>query len=132
MSPRCNFPRNSRVTSFQGPELADVVHKRLQIKTSANRPGFRSDVPSSGERYGEHLLGVNPRFEGLHPLFNDRCNSGRPSDMTETGQIIFMVMTIIALAALASMPSWGTAILLMGILGAWAFSGLWKTGQRSK
>jgi hypothetical protein len=30
--------------------------------------------------------------------------------MTETGQIIFMVMAIIALASLASMPSWGTAI----------------------
>jgi hypothetical protein len=52
--------------------------------------------------------------------------------MIEAGQIILMVMAIIALAALASMPSWGIAILLMGILGAWAFSGLWKTGQRSK
>jgi len=52
--------------------------------------------------------------------------------MIEPGQIIFMVMAIIAIAALASMPSWWTAILLMGILGAWAFSGLWKTGQQSK
>jgi hypothetical protein len=59
-------------------------------------------------------------------------NSGRASDMIEPGQIIFMVMAIIALSALASMPSWGTAILLVGILGAWAFSGLWKTGQRSR
>jgi hypothetical protein len=52
--------------------------------------------------------------------------------MIEAGQIIFMVMAIIALAALASMPSWGTAILLVEILGAWAFSGLWKAGQRSR
>ena len=54
------------------------------------------------------------------------CHSGRASDMIEPGQIIFMVMAIIALAALASMPSWWTAILLVGILGGWAFSGLWK------
>ena len=46
--------------------------------------------------------------------------------MIEPGQIIIMVMAIIALAALASMPSWWTAILLVGILGGWAFSGLWK------
>jgi hypothetical protein len=50
--------------------------------------------------------------------------------MIETGQIIFLVMAIIAPAALASMPSWWTAILLAIILGAWAFSGLWKKGQR--
>jgi hypothetical protein len=50
--------------------------------------------------------------------------------MIEPGQIICMVMVIIALAALASMPSWWTAVLLVGILGGWAFSGLWKTGLR--
>ena len=32
--------------------------------------------------------------------------------MIEPGQIIFMVTAIIALAALASMPSWWTAILV--------------------
>ena len=50
--------------------------------------------------------------------------------MIETGQIIFLVWAIIAFGALAAAPSWWTAILLVGVLGAWAFNEIWKKGQR--
>ena len=36
--------------------------------------------------------------------------------MIETGQIILLVMAIIAFGALAAAPSWWTAILLVGVL----------------
>jgi hypothetical protein len=39
--------------------------------------------------------------------------------MIETGQIIFLVWAIIAFGALAAAPSGWTAILLVGVLGAW-------------
>jgi hypothetical protein len=50
--------------------------------------------------------------------------------MIETGQIIFLVWAIIAVGALAAAPSWWTAILLVGVLGAWAFNEIRKKGQR--
>jgi hypothetical protein len=46
--------------------------------------------------------------------------------MIETGQIIFLVFAIIAFGALARAPSWWTALLLVAVLGAWAFSAIWK------
>jgi hypothetical protein len=50
--------------------------------------------------------------------------------MIDTGQIIFMVLTIIVVGALAAAPSWWTAILLVAVLGAWAFNEIRKNGQR--
>jgi hypothetical protein len=50
--------------------------------------------------------------------------------MIETGQIIFLVVAIIAFGALAATPSWWTAILLVGVLGAWGFNEIRKKGQR--
>jgi hypothetical protein len=52
------------------------------------------------------------------------------SDMIETGQIIFLVLAIIAFGALAASPSWWTGILLAAVLGAWAFSQIRKKRQR--
>jgi hypothetical protein len=50
--------------------------------------------------------------------------------MIETGQIIFLVLAIIAFGALAAAPSLWTAILLVAVLGAWAFSEIRKKRQR--
>jgi hypothetical protein len=41
--------------------------------------------------------------------------------MIETDQIIFLVLAIIAFGALASAPSWWTAILLVVVLGRMGF-----------
>jgi hypothetical protein len=40
--------------------------------------------------------------------------SGTASDMIETDQIIFVVLTVIVVGALAASPLWWTAILLVG------------------
>ena len=50
--------------------------------------------------------------------------------MIDTGQIIFMILTIIVVGALAVSPSWWTAILLVAVQGAWAFNEIRKNGQR--
>jgi hypothetical protein len=50
--------------------------------------------------------------------------------MIETDQIIFLVLALIAFGALAAAPSWWAAILLVVVLGAWAFSQIRKKGQR--
>jgi hypothetical protein len=50
--------------------------------------------------------------------------------MIETGQIIFVVLAIIAFGALASSPSRWTAILLVAVLGAWVFSEIRTKRQR--
>jgi hypothetical protein len=52
--------------------------------------------------------------------------------MIETDQIIFVALTVIVVGALAASPSWWTAILLVGVLGAWAFREIRKKGQRNK
>jgi hypothetical protein len=57
-------------------------------------------------------------------------DSAEQVTMIETDQIIFLVVAIIAFGALASAPSWWTAILLVVVLGAWAFSEIRKKGQR--
>ena len=68
--PALQFSSQWSGDEFPRPELAD--HKPLQIKIISKLFWLQSDVPRSGERYCEHLLGVNPRFGGLHPLFDDR------------------------------------------------------------
>jgi hypothetical protein len=42
----------------------------------------------------------------------------------------FLVWAIIAFGALAAAPSWWTTILLVGVLGAWAFNEIWKKGTQ--
>jgi hypothetical protein len=50
--------------------------------------------------------------------------------MIETGQLIFLVLAIIAFGALAAAPSWWAAITLVAVLGAWAFGEIRKKRQR--